>query len=127
MESLKPTELISAQVILPTKQPVSEAQLTAEHLAAWLPDPSVVAAAQEAYAQAGFSVGPGVGISFSLTAAVTHFEKLFATRLRRTDAEGITCTAGTSLPLDKLPPALARHVETIVFPPPPEFGPTDFH
>ena len=68
-----------------------------------------------------------VGISFSITAAVRHFEKLFATRLRRTDAEGITCTAGTSLPLDKLSPTLARHVETIVFPTPPEFGPTDFH
>lgn len=127
MEPLKPTELISAQVILQTKQPVDEAQITSEHIATWLPDPSVIAATPEAYAQAGFSVGPCVGISFSITAAVKHFEKLFATRLRRTDAEGITCTAGTSLPLDKLPPALARHVETIVFPPPPEFGPTDFH
>lgn len=83
---------------------------------------------REKFAEAGFSVGPLFGNSFSISAPVKQFETVFHLPLEQSAAGGLQFVPAreqprTDLPTDLLPADLRDHVETIVFSQPPDFGP----
>jgi hypothetical protein len=132
--SLDPQQLVSAQVVLRAApgRPIPETPaLTAETLPGFLPSPEVVQTAVQAFRQAGFELGPLVGISFSITAPAARFEELFHARLRRKKDGSLVSYAGRGrdsfeLPLEALPARLRDIIEAVAFTPPPDFGPTRF-
>jgi hypothetical protein len=74
----------------------------------------------ERFAAAGFSVGPLVGNSFSITGAVSRFEEFFNVRAGQKSPRPFPVD---ELPLSALAPALREHVESVLFTRPPDFGP----
>jgi hypothetical protein len=74
----------------------------------------------EQFAAAGFLVGPLVGISFSIAAPVQRFEEFFKVRAEQ---EGHLPFPAAELPLSALNPDLRKHIETVIFTQPPDFGP----
>jgi hypothetical protein len=96
------TRMLPAQVVL---------KPSSFHRASWL---------MEQFAQAGFQVGPWVGISFSVTAPVTHFERFFGVPAAQ---EGDQPFPSGELPLSALDPALREHIQTVLFTRRPDFGP----
>ena len=105
--------------------------ITAETLHEYEPDPNSVLKAQTRFNALGFQVSPVVGISFSITAAQSVFERVFNVLLQRNDKEGLEVVkekrlAGYDLPLDKLPKELKGLIYAVTFTPPPDFGPQNF-
>ena len=129
MNELKKNEIVSAQVLLATAEPLHAAQLTAQEIHRVLPPTAVVEQVQADFAEAGFAVGEAVGLSFSITAPVGVFERIFKTKLSRTARGGIIISPGGAelLPLAKLRPLLAQNIEAVTFTPPPDYGPANFH
>jgi hypothetical protein len=123
--------MLSAQAVLrpASGRSIRGAAITAANLGDYQPAPEAARAALQAFAAAGFQVGPLVGISFSITAPATTFEKFFHTRLPRDErgriAPGERDAGGYELPLQSLPPGLADTVEAVAFSPPVDFGPTN--
>lgn len=123
---------MSAQVILkPAGRGPAGAPITANNLREALPSAEAVERAAHAFAVAGFEVGPLVGISFSITAPRTTFEKVFGMKFRRNKQSGDVRPAphGASeyeLPLSKLHKDVATLIETVTLTPPPDFGPTNY-
>ncbi|GGO91880.1 hypothetical protein [Wenjunlia tyrosinilytica] len=109
-------QALSALVILrpPGEGPVVD-RLTADRVHQLIPSPSVVQTVTEWFASRGFDVGEAVGISFALTGPRSLFEDTFHLPAGRPGYE--------PLGLDALPQDVARHISTITFAPPPEFGP----
>lgn len=102
-------KLISAQVVLN---------------AASATDPQMVT---NEFTRAGFTVGPIVANSFSITATLKKFEKYFRVALRESADEGIQVKlkgkrAGSELPPSALPTEVKDQVEAILFVKPPDFG-----
>lgn len=123
-------EMISAQVVLRPAGGKSLREMpppTAAQLGQYLPSPKDAEAAMRVFREAGFQVGPLVGISFSIAAPLAAFESFFGARLRRTKNRGLKVAGGEGegyeLPLDALPPEAARLIEVVTFTPPPDFGP----
>jgi hypothetical protein len=102
---------ISAQVVLRAKGPITAATLAANQ-----PPKDAVEAAQKLFREAGFELGPYVGISFSIAGSRSLFESFFRTRLDK--------LKGHELPLDALPKEVAAVIEAVTFTPPPDFGPS---
>jgi len=102
---------ISAQVVFRAKEPI-----TAANLAANQPPPEAVEAARKLFREAGFQVGPYVGISFSISGPPSLFESFFGTRLDKLKSY--------ELPLRVLPKEVADRIEAVTFTPPPAFGPS---
>lgn len=102
---------ISAQVVLRAKGPITAATLSANQ-----PQKKAVEAARELFREAGFELGPYVGISFSISGSRSLFEEYFGTRLDE--------LRGYELPLDSLPKEVAALMEAVTFTPPPAFGPS---
>ena len=113
-------QLISAQVLLKTKHglPPADADLTAARITQLLPPADVVESVLGELVRAGFQVGTVVGLTFSLSGPRTLFERYF----HLGDAD----TDHGSIPTQRLPGVLQRAVASVVFPPPPEFGPSNF-
>ena len=118
---------ISAQVIVRSAsgKPIDgSVPITSENVSDYAPASDDVQAAQSAFRETGFEVGPLVGISFSIAAPLTRFEKTFGTKLRvdergavarvESDAPG----GGLELPLAQLPRHLADRLVTVAFSPP---------
>ena len=132
--SLQPQQVIAAQVVLRAasgKAPDGHSLITAETLKEFAPSEEAVARAKAAFSTAGFEVGPLVGNSFSITAPVGTFEKVFKTQLRRQEHGGIESvrqdgSTSLELPLGALPASVANPVAAVTFTPPPDFGPTKF-
>lgn len=87
--------------------------------------PADVAATQRTCRDRGFSVGPYVGISFAISATRSTFEEQFGVQLKlgargqiRVERDGNAL--GLELPLDRLPEALRRRIDTVTFMPPVE-------
>jgi hypothetical protein len=126
-------DVISAQVILRPaggQRVENAADVRAETIGRYQPSADSVAAVRQAFASAGFQVGPVVGNSVSITAPVSTFETFFKIRLRRQDWGAVQiadASAGDefTLPLDALPPPLPEHVAGVIFTPPLAFGPTN--
>jgi hypothetical protein len=129
----KKRQQVSAQVVLRPasgKSPHKRAAITSENISEYLPSAEAAARAQERFASHGFEVGPVVANSFSITAPVETFEKVFGTRLIL-EGEGArrSVRAGSGsyeLSLDSLPESLSESVEAVTFTPPPDFGPTSY-
>jgi hypothetical protein len=129
----KKQQVVSAQVILRSasgKSPGGQTAITAENISDYLPSAETAARAREAFAAAGFQTGPVVGTSFSITAPIETFEKMFNTRLRLEKSGAIksvkTESGAYEISLRGLPKTLVDQVESVTFTPPPEFGPTSF-
>jgi hypothetical protein len=119
-------QYFSAQVIL-RSPPESEGQpATAETVRDLLPPSSSVQLAESYFRSRGFEVSPTFATSFSITGSATIFEGTFGRHVRP-GPRGVVVdgTEGTGeLPLDRLPSEVADVVQAVVFPPPPDFGPT---
>ncbi len=105
--------------------------ITAETLHEYQPDPTSVINAQTRFNALGFQVGLMVGISFSITAAQSVFERVFKVTLHRNKREGLEVVknnrlAGYELPLEKLPKELKGLIYAVTFTPPQDFGPENF-
>jgi hypothetical protein len=112
--------ILSAQVILRSAQgkaPGPADRVTSETVAGFAPDPEGAKAAREAFSRAGFEVGGLVGNSFSITAREETFRKFFGKGRPAAGRSTKSTGKGGSLPL----------IASVVFPEPPDFGPSDFH
>jgi len=102
---------ISAQVVFRVKGPITAATLAANQ-----PPQEAVEAARKHFREAGFKLGPYVGISFSISGPPDQFESYFKTRLDQLKSY--------ELPLAAVPKEVAAVLEAVTFTPPPDFGPT---
>lgn len=97
--------------------------VTTRTLAEHVPSPEDAAAAQAAFAAAGFDTGALGGISFSITASKERFEQLFGVELEVGES-GVALAGrkapggGLDLPLDHLPSELRARLEAVAFTPP---------
>lgn len=126
-------DIVSAQVILRPADgrdiPLNAA-ITAESLTRYLPSKEAASRVIEFFRKAGFTVGPLVGISFSISGTAATFQSLFEVDLQR-DQHGVRTAnpagaAGYQLPVDSLPDQVRAEVSSVTFSPPPDFGPTQF-
>jgi hypothetical protein len=122
---------VSAQVVLrPASTSAAPPELvTSSTIAGYAPPPEAAEAIRRYFERAGFSVGPLVGISFSIEGPPTSFENTFGERPRVEDRRGVqeaTTAAGYELSLDRLPPELQPYIGAVTFTPPPDFGPTGY-
>lgn len=88
-------------------------------------------AVREAFAAAGFAVGPSVGNTFSITGPVSLFEKFFRVKLVRTSQGGAQVvrddgSTTEELPLAVLPAPSREELAVVAFTPFPDFGPTQY-
>lgn len=120
---------ISAQVIIKPPTTVAE-PVTAANVHQLIPAPDVVTAIKKAFAKKGFEVGNVVANSFSITAPISTFEKMFGVRFAPDERGGMVVRGARDepreLPKTRLPKALARDIAAITFGEPPDFGPTNF-
>jgi hypothetical protein len=100
------------------------------NLADWATDPVHVAQARELFAGLGFQVGEASGGSFTIEGEAALYESCFGVRPRLGKAGTFQVAhAGSAtavLPLDRLPKALRRLVNSAGFAEPPAFGPVGF-
>lgn len=126
--------LISAQVVLRTrsgKVAGGTDSVTAETVADFEAAPETAAHAIDAFRKLGFTAGPVVGNSFSISASQQTFDKVFNTDVaailaRRAKAKSTSRKSSNELPLKKLPKPLTALVTAVTFTPPPDFGPGNF-
>ena len=125
--------VLSAQVVLRPRGGGSltgyEA-ITAETVGAYLPDVADAQTAAAWFAGAGFQVHELVGLGFAIVGGRSTFERAFGARLEVGGDEARRMARGAegslALPLDRLPPEVARVVQAVEFTPPPDFGPTEY-
>ncbi len=131
---LKKRQIVSAQVILhpASGKPIDgQSNITAVNIKDYTPSPETIAAAKTAFTGVGFEVGEFVGISFSITAPVSVFEKMFKTRLRQDQQVGIQAvrvdgSGSHELPLEALSVSMTDLITSVTFTRPPDFGPREF-
>jgi hypothetical protein len=117
--------IASAQVILRSESGRhfrGDTAITAENVHEYAPSAEDVEAARPAFAAAGFETGKMVGISFSITAPASTFERFFHAKLQ-TDSRGLLKVKGgraqgLELPLNALPRDLAERIVAVTFSPP---------
>jgi hypothetical protein len=126
-------ETISAQVVLrpASGKAVGQSAITAENIADYAPSPDAVARTTRAFGEAGFEVGPVVGTSFSITAPLATFEKVFDLKLQRDERGGLKAVSGKGkpsyeLPMPKLSKDVVEQIEAVTFTRPPDFGPSSY-
>ena len=125
--------LLSAQVVLRSASGdvARDDQLTADRISRFAPSPEAAARAAESFERLGFTVGPLVGNSFSITAPRATFESVFSVDLahvaKRSGRKAKPARGESNLlPTSKLPKAVAALVSAVTFTPPPDFGPGNF-
>jgi hypothetical protein len=132
--ALAKDQIISAQVVLRSasgKSPDGNSVITTETIRDFLPSDEMVSRAIEAFAAAGFNAGAVIGNSFSISAPVNTFERVFKTHLRRQEGGSVEVVKADNsgsyeLPLDALPRSVTDLVAAVTFTPAPDFGPTKF-
>src|SRR5262249_4090540 len=72
---------------------------------------------RDEFARAGFTPGPAIGTSFSIEGPTRLFNEYFHTQIGHPSGD---------VPLDKLPSQLRQRIKSVLFTPPPDFGPTNF-
>jgi hypothetical protein len=87
------------------------------------PSPASVELARSFFRTRGFQVSPAFGNSFSITGSAAAYRATFGRPSRGPAGGGMDAA---ELPLDRLPADVADVVQAVVFPPPPDFGPTNF-
>jgi hypothetical protein len=127
-------QIISAQVVLRSatgKSPDGSSMITTQTIRDFLPSAEAVARATEAFAAWGFDVGSVQGNSFSISAPVGTFERVFNVHLRRQQGGSVEAvkadgSGSYEVPLEALPKPLTDLIVAVTFTPPPDFGPTNF-
>ncbi len=119
-------EVLSAMVIVRAASgtPLAgSAAIDSGTIARHAASPADVEATQHAFGEVGFTIGPHVGISFSISAPRSVFEKALRVRLAigargtvHVNADGVD--HGLEVPVERLPASLRRHVEAVTFMPP---------
>jgi subtilase family serine protease len=126
----KKNKIISAQVIMYTANgEVIDYQktITAENIINFVPDPKMVSSVSNIFRTNGFDTGPVVGISFSITAKVSTFEKFLHVLIQPHKDGGFEfMDKRRELTGEKLPKVLQNYVQAIVFPRPIDFGPKEW-
>ncbi|WP_143659265.1 hypothetical protein [Streptomyces sp. SA15] len=105
---------LSAHVILTPQTPPADA--TAWIVAAMLPAPENVVRVSAFFTERGFEVNDLQGISLTLTGPRSAYAETFGAELRVSERG--------ELPLGRLPHEIAECIDAVVFPEPPDFGPT---
>lgn len=126
--------IVSAQVILRSAKGLAingKVAISAGNVAEFAPSPSAVSSITTEFRSKGFEIGPVVGISFAVTGTIRAFEEFFGVRIRlgKDHAYEFVArhkTVGHELSGEELPEVLRKFVHAVVFPPPPDFGPTEF-
>jgi len=128
-------KLLSAQVALRPasgKMVSSQTRITSENIGDYLPAQETVDATRKGFLAAGFEVGNVVGMSYSITASASVFEKVFKIKLVSDNHGGIKVSDGKGgdqtyeLPVKSLPTELRESIAAATFSPPPDFGPTSY-
>lgn len=123
---------ISALVVLRPARGSLQAsdRITSANVADYLPDPDAVDRVIRWSREAGFEVGNHLGLSLSIVGPRSLFQRVFGISTPLPDpsaSPGDAVSAeGVRLPLDALPTDIREVLETVEFPPPPAFGPTDY-
>ena len=118
---------LSAQVILRSPPEAEGQPATAETVRDLLPSSSCVQLVQSYFRSRGFEVSPAFGTSFSITGPDAAYEAALGQRVRRSAGGALVNEEGASeLRLDRLPADVTTCIQAIAFPPPPDFGPTNF-
>lgn len=110
--------------------------ITSDTISHFLPDPIGARDVIREFKNLGFVTGPLIGNSFSIEGKTAHFEEIFGGRIR-TSSDGLVFSASKSsvdsegessrqLPLTMLAETVQQQLDSIVFPEPPDFGPSDF-
>ena len=126
----KPAVLSAEVVLVPQSgKPIEGAAITAENVRDYAPSPAGVTAAQSYFRKAGFTVGPLGGISFTISAPMSLFERAFGARFeiasdRSAKIKGGRGERARALPLTHLPVPLRGFIHAVTFSPPLDFGPT---
>ena len=112
---------VGALVVLrpPGAEDLGTRTITAETVEQSRPPPEGAARVREVLARAGFTVGPLIGISFSIEGPRELMESTFPDFRER---EG----SGAELGLERLPPDAAEDIQAVVSEAPPDFGPTSY-
>jgi hypothetical protein len=108
-----------------------DSRITAEELHRYQPSTEEVDHARARFKDLGFEVTHHGGVSFTISAAVEHFNEVFGVELKRQDhqhyvVERDGMTLGYELPKDQLDARLRDIVHAVTFAPPVDFGPTDY-
>jgi hypothetical protein len=108
------TEPLRSALVVLLPGPVT----TAGQRASEAPPPrQVVEQVTSAFAARGFQVGPCVGISFSITADASLFERTFGVDPQSKRFRG------PELPMDRIGPEISQLVDAVTVTEPPAFGP----
>jgi hypothetical protein len=112
-------ELVAIVILTPASgQAITGASaITAETLHEFAPDPGDADRVARVLADAGFSVGPLVGIGMSISGPRATFERFFGVAVDDAEEGGWLADGARELPV---PPALADRVHAITFEPPAE-------
>jgi hypothetical protein len=112
-------ELVAMVVLAPASgRPITGATtITAETLHEYAPNPGDVEAVTQVLAEAGFSVGPLVGIAMSISGSRERFASFFGVAVDDAESGGWEAGGARELPV---PAALAGRVHAITFEPPAE-------
>jgi hypothetical protein len=95
-----------------------EPGITTETLQEFAPDRGDAEAVARTLADAGFEVGPTVGIGMSIAAPRARFEEVFGTTVAEAEDGGwVVAGAGRELPLGALPGDVRERVEAVTFEP----------
>lgn len=112
-------ELVALVVLAPASgRPITgETAITAETLHEFTPDPGDVEAVTRVLVDAGFTVGPLVGIAMSISAPRERFASFFGVAVDDAEEGGWEAEGARELPV---PAALAGRVHAVTFEPPAE-------
>jgi hypothetical protein len=112
-------EIVALVVLAPAsgRAITGTAEITAETLAEFAPDPGDVEDVTRVLAGAGFRVGPLVGIAMSISAPRETFEAFFGVPVQDAEEGGWAARGARELPV---PAALGDRVHAVTFEPPAE-------
>lgn len=131
---VKGETVISAQVLLTSasgKKIGPETLITSANVEEYTPAAKTIAQASEVLTKLGFEVGELVGISMSITAPASTFDRVFGVPLSQTSDSSIQVIGADGslrqeIPSHTWPKPLSDLAVAITFVAPPEFGPTRF-
>jgi hypothetical protein len=112
-------ELVAIVVLRPAsgRAITGQTAITAETLHEFSPDPGDVEAVTRVLADAGFTVGPVVGIAMSISGSRERFTSFFGVAVEDAETGGWEAEGRRELPV---PAALADRVHAVTFEPPAE-------
>jgi hypothetical protein len=121
-------DILSAQVIVRAasgRKLAAGDVIDASTLPQFVAAPADVHTVQSACTTLGFTVGPYVGISFSISGRRSQFEQAFGVKLSVRRDGAVTVVGrrqpmAQQLPLERLDPAVRAQIDTVSFSPPVE-------